>query len=88
MGHVAFILGFRQLIYVESVKSTADFASVMSKYRIRTAIISLAGNILFWGILGIYLDQVFPNEWGAKKHPLLCLKDYFAKKKEKKSSTK
>jgi hypothetical protein len=30
-------------------------------------------NALVFLILGWYLDQVFPNEWGHKKHPLFFL---------------
>ena len=37
-----------------------------------TAVASLIINIVFWLLLSIYLDQVFPNEFGAKKHPCFC----------------
>jgi len=37
------------------------------------AIIMDVLNILFYLIMGVYLDQVFPNEWGMKKHPLFFL---------------
>ncbi|CAD8078613.1 unnamed protein product [Paramecium primaurelia] len=30
-------------------------------------------NIIAYLILAIYLDQVFPNEWGVKKHPLFFI---------------
>lgn len=30
---------------------------------------------MFWGILTLYLEQVFPNEFGAKKHPCFCCVD-------------
>lgn len=29
--------------------------------------------LFFYLVLGIYLDQVFPNEFGQKKHPLFFL---------------
>ena len=41
-------------------------------YTIITAIACILINIIFWGALTWYLDQVFPNEWGAKKHPCFC----------------
>jgi hypothetical protein len=34
-------------------------------------------NALVFLILGWYLDQVFPNEWGHKKHPLFFLTCFF-----------
>lgn len=30
-------------------------------------------NILFYLFMSIYLDLVFPNEWGKKIHPLFCI---------------
>jgi ATP-binding cassette subfamily A (ABC1) protein 3 len=30
-------------------------------------------NILIFTVLALYLDQVIPNEFGKKRHPLLCL---------------
>lgn len=73
--HIAFILAFREMIYVESIKETVTFHEVFNNYTINTAIVSFVLNIIFWGILTWYLDQVFPNEWGAKKHPLFCCFD-------------
>ena len=32
-------------------------------------------DILLYLLLTWYLDQVVPNEWGAKKHPLFCCYD-------------
>jgi ATP-binding cassette subfamily A (ABC1) protein 3 len=37
-------------------------------------------NIIFFLILGVYLDQVFPNEFGKKKHPLFFIKCFFKNK--------
>ena len=70
--HVAFILAFKQILYAESIKTTITFTDVFNQYTILTALISLALNIIFWGFLTWYLDQVLPNEWGAKKHPCFC----------------
>jgi len=36
-------------------------------------------NIVFYIVMAIYLDLVFPNEWGKKKHPLFFI-PYFNKK--------
>jgi hypothetical protein len=30
-------------------------------------------NIIIFTVLGLYLDQVIPNEFGKKRHWLLCL---------------
>lgn len=70
--HVAFVLAFKEMLYAESVQTVLSFTEVLNQYTIVTAIISISFNILFWGVLTWYLDQVFPNEWGAKKHPCFC----------------
>jgi ATP-binding cassette subfamily A (ABC1) protein 3 len=33
----------------------------------------IAVNIIIFTMLALYLDQVIPNEFGKKRHPLLCL---------------
>lgn len=38
-------------------------------------------NIVFYFFMAVYLDLVFPNEWGKKKHPLFCI-PYFNRKQE------
>lgn len=70
--HVAYSLAFKSMLYAESIKTTITFTDMFNQYTIITALISLAVNILCWGFLTWYLDQVFPNEWGAKKHPCFC----------------
>jgi signal transduction histidine kinase len=70
--HVAFILAFKEMLYAEAANTTVDFTSVVNYYTINTAIISLLCHIVLWIILTWYLDQVVPNEWGAKKHPCFC----------------
>ena len=59
--HVAFITAFKEMIYAESNKIALDFTMVLNYYTIATAIVSFILNIIFWGLLSIYLDQVFPN---------------------------
>ena len=54
-----------------------DFSSVNDEYynyKVTTCYLMLLLNIIVFLILGIYLDQVFPNEFGKKKHPLFFLK--------------
>lgn len=43
--------------------------------------------IIFF-ILFLYLDQVFPNEWGKKKHPLFFIGYPFNKHATKKNENK
>jgi hypothetical protein len=31
-------------------------------------------NVVFWAVLGMYLDQVVPSDFGIAKHPCFCLK--------------
>jgi ATP-binding cassette subfamily A (ABC1) protein 3 len=44
-------------------------------------------NLVTYILLALYLDQVFPNEWGSKKHPLFFL-PCFNKPKESEKSLK
>ena len=73
--HAAFVLAFRTLVYAESYQITPSFSQNIDNYAIGTALISFILNIIFYLILTWYLDQVVPNEWGAKRHPLFCCND-------------
>ena len=70
--HAAFVLAFRTMIFGQSIQTTPNFSDQMNNYTIGTALISFFLNILVYLILTWYLDQVVPNEWGAKRHPLFC----------------
>jgi len=43
----------------------------------------LFGHLVFWTVFALYLDQVFPNEFGSKKHPLFFIKYFFNNKQSK-----
>jgi hypothetical protein len=73
--HAAYIMAFRSMIYAESNKITATFGAELNKYVIGYAVASFCFNIILYLVLTWYLDQVVPNEWGAKKHPLFCCFD-------------
>jgi len=49
------------MIYAESNKVVLNFTMVLNYYTIATALVSIALNIIFWGLLTIYFDQVIPN---------------------------
>lgn len=70
--HAAFIIALQTMIYAESNQITPAFGETLNNYVIGYALASFILNILFYLILTWYLDQVVPNEWGAKKHPLFC----------------
>lgn len=70
--HAAFILAFRTMLYAESYQIDAEFSSELNNYVIGYALVSFILNAIFYLVLTWYLDQVFPNEWGAKRHPLFC----------------
>ena len=53
---------------------------MIEKYQIIIQIYMTVINICVFVILGLYLDQVFPNEWGHKKHPLFFILWMFPKK--------
>ena len=44
-------------------------------------------NIIFYTFAALYLDLVFPNEWGKKKHPLFFI-PYFNRRHEDSSKLK
>lgn len=71
--HIAYKLAFKNIIYGDSKQLSITFTSTLDSYKIITAVISLICNTVFWAISAWYLDQVFPNEWGAKKGICFCL---------------
>ena len=73
--HSAFILAFKEMAYAQSNSISLNFTMEANSYTLITAVISIVCNIVFWTILLIYLDQIVPNEWGAKKHPCFCFID-------------
>ena len=70
--HSAYILAFRTLLYCQSYKITASFTEEVNNYIIGYEVLTCLVNAAFFFILTWYLDQVIPNEWGAKRHPLFC----------------
>ena len=78
--HVAFSLAFKEMVYAESVKQGVTFSKLINSYTLNTAVVSIFLNIVFWTLLFMYLDKVFPNEFGAKKHPCFCFGCLFKKK--------
>jgi len=72
--HAAINLAFQTIAYAQSFQITPDFSTEINNYCIGYAVISFILNIVVYSILTWYLDQVVPNEWGAKKHPLFCFK--------------
>lgn len=72
------------LVEVDGVGLGFDTASTLiEKYSVSIYIYMALINALVFLILGWYLDQVFPNEWGHKRHPLFifhAIRDLFTKK--------
>ena len=61
----------------ESEQVGMDFSNAGEEfynYKVSTCYWMLLLNIVIFFILGVYLDQVFPNEFGKKKHPLFFLR--------------
>lgn len=61
---------------------------MLNNYSVGTAIGFFFLNIVFWLFLYWYLEQVFPNEFGAKKHPLFCCFDNKKNKTQDKDDEK
>jgi len=49
--------------------------------------IGLLSHFIIWLVLALYSDQVFPNEFGHKKHPLFFLGVLWKAKTYKKLDT-
>jgi hypothetical protein len=43
-------------------------------YSFRNGLLMMLGNVIFWGILGIYFDQVIPSQYGIAKKWNFCCK--------------
>jgi ATP-binding cassette subfamily A (ABC1) protein 3 len=74
-AHSAYVLVLQQFLYCVSNQYRLGFNDLgtnINEYAVFISWISFALNIVFWLLLTLYLDQVFPNEWGAKKSPLFC----------------
>jgi ATP-binding cassette subfamily A (ABC1) protein 3 len=70
--HIGLMLSLETMLYAESIKTKASFSETMNNYTIQTCIISCILNAIFYLFLTWYFEQVFPNEFGSKKHPLFC----------------
>ena len=67
---LSFALKLFLLVESESVGITnKTVGMIVGKYSISIYIGMTIVNILFFLIFGLYLDQVFPNEFGKKKTP-------------------
>ncbi|ODM93723.1 ATP-binding cassette sub-family A member 5 [Orchesella cincta] len=53
--------------------------------RILYSLIFICFDIIFYGLIAVYLDNVIPNEYGARKHPLFCFKWSFWRGRDEKS---
>lgn len=65
------------MVYAQSVEQPVDFSNttqMINFMTVRTGLVSLVLNIVFWGVAFWYCEQVFPNEWGVKKHPLFFIR--------------
>ena len=70
--HIAFILLSRTMIYADSIRADLGIGIELNGYSMIIGFIALLLNIALWVFLVWYLDQVVPNDWGAKKHPCFC----------------
>ena len=51
----------------------SNLSEIVNNYSISIYVGLSFVNIFFFLIFGLYLDQVFPNEFGKKKHPLFFI---------------
>jgi len=65
--HTAFVLALNTMLSFETNMIKVDFSNYdiqINNYAISTAYTFMIINLFFWIILSLYLDQVFPNEFG------------------------
>jgi ATP-binding cassette subfamily A (ABC1) protein 3 len=71
--------GCDNLLFPESYGEGLSWSNLddrVNNFSMKASIGMIVVNILLFGILAVYLDQVLPNEYGKKRHPLLCLHRY------------
>ena len=54
---------------------------MINNYKVQTYFVFEFINLVIFILLSLYLDQVFPNEFGQKRHPLFFLNWLKLKKK-------
>lgn len=63
-------------LLVEGQQRGIDFSNAdlkVDNFDVQTGMLMLLLNIFLFAIIGLYLDQVFPNEFGKKKRPLFFI---------------
>ena len=61
------------MLYAKSSNDAINFSNwdlVIDNYSVKNSIEFLIVHWIFWLIVAVYLDQVVPNEFGKKRHPL------------------
>jgi len=59
--------------------------TMVNNYKLQTYFAFEFLDLIIFVVLSLYLDQVFPNEFGRKKHPLFFLNWIWKPKKQKKT---
>ena len=67
-------------LQVNNYSASSDTLDLeIESFSIGAGIIALICHLFIWAILALYLDQVFPNEFGVKKHPLFFIPGFYSK---------
>ncbi|CAD8078681.1 unnamed protein product [Paramecium primaurelia] len=80
-SHAGMSFAFDVMILFEAQGRGVSMSTIGTKvenYAVNMALSMHILNIFFYLFMSIYLDLVFPNEWGKKLHPLFCI-PYFNK---------
>lgn len=75
--HTAFTLSINTMLSFQFNLQQITFSNYeteIGNYSVKTAYDFMVLNMFFWMFLALYLDQVFPNEFGQKKHPLFFIR--------------
>lgn len=64
--------------------NSSTMTTMINNYNMQTYFGFMFINLIIFGVLSIYLDQVFPNEFGQRRHPLFFL-DWLLKRSSKDS---
>jgi ATP-binding cassette subfamily A (ABC1) protein 3 len=68
--------------------SSAEVFSTRDDINLITVFIMLIVDTVLYVLLALYLDAVFPSEWGTRKHPCFCILDPIAWCKRRRGQNK
>ena len=75
----AFTSGMRSLVDQYFLEDDLDVWDDSAGFPIAGAMIMLLLDVILYGLIALWLDQILPTEYGIQRHPLFCLQPDFWK---------